>query len=102
MLHRSLFALLLCLFAAGYTLVGEAFAAVQANHVCMHQHASADGSGTDGMAANACAVHCAAGACVVSAIPDRQFIASVPRPVAAEAVRPPDGRSAPDTAPPKA
>lgn len=99
MLRRSVLALLLCLFAAGLGLAGEAAAAMQ-GEVCA-QHGSMPGDCGDGMAGNACTVHCAAGACVVPAFAAPQLTMAAVRPVAREGLRLTDGRYPPDTAPPK-
>jgi len=101
MLRRRLFALLLCLVVVGLPLAAEAaHAGMDMSHGCMEQDGgSADCSG-NGMA-NACAVHCAIGACVVATFSAAQVAVAAARPCAREAVLTPDVRVAPDTAPPK-
>jgi hypothetical protein len=104
MLRRRLLALLLCLYAAGFAIAGEAaHAAIQSDQPCMQQAANAGGDcGGDGMSINTCVAYCAAGACVVSAVPPAQSTLAALPPATREAVLISDCRSAPETAPPKA
>jgi hypothetical protein len=103
MLRRRFLALLLCLFAAGFAFAGQAAsAAMQGDQVCTQHEVTGGDCGGDGMAANACTVHCAAGACVVSAFSVPQLAVPAVRPPVREAVLTPDCQCAPDTAPPKA
>jgi hypothetical protein len=104
MLRRRLFALLLCLVAAGLPLAAEAALSgtMQADHGCMHEDGGnpADCGATD-LTANACAMHCAAGACVISNVCGQQLAVPSLPPPAREAIVTADCRSAPETAPPK-
>src|SRR5258708_3973837 len=103
MLRGRLFAFLLCVLAAGFAFAGEAAsAAMQGDQTCMQQDANAGDCGSDGMAANTCVVYCAAGACVVSAVPAPQLTARAVRPFTRETALVPGCRAAPETAPPKA
>ena len=103
MLRRSLLALVLALFAAGFAFAASAAsAAMQVDQACMQLDASTGDCGGDGMASNACTAHCAVGACVVSAISPPQLTVPAMRPYAREAVLTAQCRGAPDTAPPKA
>src|SRR5882724_334225 len=99
MLCGRLFAFLLCLLAAGFAFAGEAASAsMQGDQTCMQQDANAGGG--DGMAANTCVVYCAAGVCVVSAVPAPQLTARAVRPFTHETALVPDCWAAPETAPP--
>jgi len=103
-MRRRLFALLLCLVAAGLPLAAEALSAgPQADHACMHDDAAKPADcGSPGLTANACGMHCAACVCIVSSICAQQAAAPSGRPRAREPVLTPDRRAAPETAPPKA
>jgi hypothetical protein len=102
MLRRRLFALLLCLVAAGLPLAAEAMSAgIQAEHASMQDD---DGMAIDcssGMALGACGMHCAAGACVVAMLCSQPLSVASAQPVSSEKTLTPAGRSAPDTAPPR-
>jgi hypothetical protein len=103
MLRRSLLALLLSLFAAGFVFAAQGCSAgMQVDQACMQPDASGGDCGGDGMASSACSVHCALGACVVSAIALPQLSVPALRPFAHEVVPTPECPHAPDTAPPKA
>jgi hypothetical protein len=75
---------------------------MQGDQVCMQHDADAADCNGDGMDANACTMHCAVGACVVSMVPAPQLVVPAVQPFALESVLTPDRRCAPDTAPPKA
>jgi len=103
MLRRRLFAILFCLLATAFALAGEtAHAAMQGDPVCMERDATPSDGGDNGSVATACAMHCAVGACVISAISVAQLTVSALPPHAREAVLKAHCRSAPETAPPKA
>jgi len=102
-MRRRLFALLLCLVAAGLPLAAEAAsAAMQADQACMHHGDGKPICNDTDPAANACGMHCAAGVCIVTSVCAQQTAGPSVRPLADEAMLTPDCRAAPETAPPKA
>lgn len=101
-MRRPLLAVLLCLLAVGFALAGEAaHAGMLSAQVSIQHGGDAGDCGDDGMAGSACTLHCAAGACAVSAVFAPEIAAPAASPVARETLRLPDERHAPETAPPK-
>jgi len=102
MLRRRLFVVLLCLVAGGLPLAANAMsAAMQADHSCMQQEDGLAADCSGGMAAGTCSMHCAAGACVVSALCSATLAAPSAKPFGSERAVTPACRSAPDPAPPR-
>lgn len=101
-MRRPLLAVLLCLLAVGFALAGEAaHPGMLGAQVSIQHGGDAGDCGDDGMAGNACTLHCAAGACVVSVVFAPQITVPAVRPASRETLRLPDGRHPPETAPPK-